>query len=885
MNLCKLLFIVLVMHIAGIEVYPSAKSGSENMISNKFKEQVGKKVSGKSLPYVKISDSKSAFEFYPKDKSQNFKLDTGAGCARFINDDIEYKYEFIPDSGNNAGLCKETIIVNKPLKNNEIVFEIETGNLEFHYQRPLTPEEKAMGIFRSQNIEGSYAVYYKSTVQDEVSRKAFHIFRPDITDKLGKHAWCDLIVDTRNRIMKIIIPLPFLDSALYPLTIDPTIGYTTVGSTEISYPADRLVACGKFTMPDGGTAVSAKLFTGNTGSTISIGLYTDNDGYPAQLIDTSQPYIIENEGWVSLPLNLNCHLSYGKSYWIALNHSGSALKLYFDDIGPQKIVFVSYPFGSGDMPYVFPESGEMQTGMKFSAYAEYDQTEEDPVYVPRRNAFFCLNGIKTSSVTIKNAETIDKSLAGWFDFNGDSRDRTGQNNVTEHGLSAPQYFAGQNGDYYVFLAGNNSRECIETGLNSQDLGHSYTISMRLCPADMRAGSGLPQILGTSDKRLYPLYFDGISGEGYLKVNIDLYNVFRQQGFASYSKTLDLSDIISVGNWFHFAQTYDLETNLFTVFINGTKKFQLDCRPFEQLISFQTDDLSGIQGVACDNEHIYTTGSDYISKYDFSGMKIGSINTPEGIVGGICVYGDYIYIPWMDAYPMPSECGIFRLNKNGLVLDTSFAENGYLDLTQAIPNKCVAALCFADGYFYLTSFSNKIYKFSPDFAGVCQIFALDTKIASITGVYENTGGQSFELLGTGIDFDQTGRRFHISYRANLVLTVNSDFDNDSIQYYMPRDENSLSIFCHGIGFMPAEPEKSGIQTVIFADRVAGTGNTVRIMRRKNASCRYYPVSWNNLIFGTSFCEEFDFYNGAIQDARIYRRTLSEDEIRLLYESQN
>ncbi len=882
MNLIRFIPLIFILFFRVPYVYPEKQKTPELDFSRRFTEQTGKKDKGKIIPSLKISDSKSEFEFFPKDKSKSFAVKTDTNSTKFKADNIEYAYEFMSPEKDKPRVCKETIVVSEPLKTNVIEFEIKSGNLDFYYQRPLSELEKSNGIVRAQNIEGSYAVYYKPAKEDGVAEKAFHIYRPDVTDKQKKHAWCDLIIDPSENIMKIIIPQSFLDTASYPIIIDPTIGYTTVGSTETNCAPDRIIACGKFTMIDGGIAQTARLFAGNTGCTVSMAIYNDNDGYPAELIDITSPHLIENDGWVSLPLNMNCHLSYGKSYWIAVNHCGSDLKLYFDDIGPQKVASVPFVFQSGNMPACFPANADIQTGMKFTAYIGYEQTDEDPLYFYRRNSSSAVTGLKFDSVTMKNESVIDRNLAAWFDFNGDSRDRTAQNDAVEHGISLLSYLPGRNDNYYVNLGGNINCDYIITELDSDSVGFSNTISLWIYPEDLNGDGGLPQILGTSDKELYPLYFDGISGEGFLKVNLDLNNIYRKNSMPAYSKTLNLTDIISNEQWFNFAQTYDIKTNLFKVYINGQKQFQLDCRPFEQINSFDTDDLEGINGVACDNSYIYTTGSDYIAKYSMDGSRIKLISNPEGLVGDICVVGNYLYISWMNAYLYPSQCGIYRLNKDTMTLDTTFATGGFLDLSSVITNCCATSICYDGTYFYITSLLRRIYKFSSDFEDLAGTYALNNEVVSKTGCYEDNDGQSFEFFGKGISFDPVNNRFHISFHGNLVLTIDSDFDNDSIQYYMPRDENTFSVFCQGLECLSADSD--GLETIIFADRLSGFGNKVRIMKRKPVSYRYSPVSWHNLVFGNNLKREQEFFKGGIQDARIFKRCLDEKEIKKVYESR-
>ena len=82
---------------------------------------------------------------------------------------------------------------------------------------------------------GSYAAYRTEAVRNQ-SNKAFHIYRPWAVDSKGKKVWCafdsnwDGVTD-----LNITVPQNFLDSATYPITIDPTLGYTIAGAASTVY--------------------------------------------------------------------------------------------------------------------------------------------------------------------------------------------------------------------------------------------------------------------------------------------------------------------------------------------------------------------------------------------------------------------------------------------------------------------------------------------------------------------------------------------------------------------------------------------------------------------------------------------------------------------------
>lgn len=112
------------------------------------------------------------------------------------------------------------VVLKAPPSANVLAFTIQTKNLDFLFQPPLTDEEKKNGARRADNVEGSYAVYHSTKKDNQYKTgKAFHLFRPQATDAKGNQVWCDLSVDTDNGLMTHTIPQAFLDNAIYPVTV------------------------------------------------------------------------------------------------------------------------------------------------------------------------------------------------------------------------------------------------------------------------------------------------------------------------------------------------------------------------------------------------------------------------------------------------------------------------------------------------------------------------------------------------------------------------------------------------------------------------------------------------------------------------------------------
>lgn len=158
------------------------------------------------------------------------------GDRKFLTNRVEWgkvhAYPLEPkDLMEDGGLEIEVVLDSVP-SSSRFDFTIEGADeLDFFYQHELSHEEKAEGRSRPENVIGSYAVYHKEKQGNEFKTgKAFHIFRPKAIDANGNEDWCELGYDAG--VLSVTCSEKWLASAVYPVRIDPTFGYTTIGATQ-----------------------------------------------------------------------------------------------------------------------------------------------------------------------------------------------------------------------------------------------------------------------------------------------------------------------------------------------------------------------------------------------------------------------------------------------------------------------------------------------------------------------------------------------------------------------------------------------------------------------------------------------------------------------------
>ncbi|MDD5477349.1 MAG: hypothetical protein PHG87_03995 [Candidatus Omnitrophica bacterium] len=168
---------------------------------------------------------------------------------------------------NESGALEFEVVLDKKPASNIISLPIETKGLKFYYQGPLTAEEIKQGIVRPDEVVGSYAVYHESKNDGAYNTgKAFHIYRPKVIDATGNTIWGQLDIDAVKGALTITIDQSWLNSAAYPVTIDPEFGYMSIGSSSI--PLNNITRGSKFTALVM-TPATIGAYLGNTDATAS----------------------------------------------------------------------------------------------------------------------------------------------------------------------------------------------------------------------------------------------------------------------------------------------------------------------------------------------------------------------------------------------------------------------------------------------------------------------------------------------------------------------------------------------------------------------------------------------------------------------------------------
>jgi hypothetical protein len=267
---------------------------------------------------VEIGDSKQP-DFKPQfkimrwDNEVNFSIraEEEAG-ATVIEEDgrIKYKaqdyevHQYEKPVDEDGGFEFEWLLKKKP-KTNILTTTLQTKGLDFLFQPGLTAlwrvgdnhegrtvatvtdtevvdtdGNRIAGKPKGEAAVNSYAVYHKSRGglnnadgKEYKAGKAFHIYRPKAVDANSKEIWCD--IDITEEELKVTIDQAWLDGAKYPVTVDPTFGFTSIGA---DFTNSSFIRMSLFTLSEAAniTSMSYYIDEGSSNQDTSSGIYDDD---------------------------------------------------------------------------------------------------------------------------------------------------------------------------------------------------------------------------------------------------------------------------------------------------------------------------------------------------------------------------------------------------------------------------------------------------------------------------------------------------------------------------------------------------------------------------------------------------------------------------------
>ncbi|MEK7634831.1 MAG: hypothetical protein AAB446_00115 [Patescibacteria group bacterium] len=380
-------------------------------------------------------------------------------------ENIEYRMYDISTAENSGKFELDAIVKEKP---NTDVFEwnIETENLDFFYQAPLDEErERSLSrgasaewdgvtciptecknkqgipvMQRPENVVGSYAVYYKGGKSGDYSKmggknyktgKAFHIYRPLVTDAKGKKVWGTLNVDTKTNKLSVTISKSFLNSATYPIIVDPTFGYEGSGETELTSINNRAYLSLGIPVEGGGTVntvkISARKVPASMSDSVGKGVIWLNSNGTIITNGVGGTVTINNatKQWWTMTYTTVPTIINGTPYLVGVVLDGTNANLYYDSGS-------SGEGGYDTNVYATPENLDAvpatNSTYKFGIYATYTVTPKPAGSVQIKSGVKIKGGVGIGGAKITNPAS--QSLVVTDNFNRADENPLGNGNWT-----------------------------------------------------------------------------------------------------------------------------------------------------------------------------------------------------------------------------------------------------------------------------------------------------------------------------------------------------------------------------------------------------------------------------------------------------------------------
>lgn len=231
-------------------------------------------------------------------------------------------------------------------------------------------------VWRPPWCRGSYTVIAAD------GRKLGHIPRPFAVDRDGKIVWGMLHWD--GSVLTKEIPWSFLNPAVYPVIIDDTFGYTSIGGTTSATSQYWVYGYGQgsaaspqgYTPASDGNAASISTYLAKKGGPedVTLGIYSDSSNKPSSLLRDTGGGGTGNAGWHLQNLDSALAVSNGTYYWPCLQ-GNDPIDTYWDSspTGCWYYADGEVSYTSGTMP-ASPTFWKAGSSYRFSIYVTYTPT-------------------------------------------------------------------------------------------------------------------------------------------------------------------------------------------------------------------------------------------------------------------------------------------------------------------------------------------------------------------------------------------------------------------------------------------------------------------------------------------------------------------------------
>jgi hypothetical protein len=416
-------------------------------------------------------------------------------------------------SQDGQGFNVDIKLAGKPASNVFIYQLSGWEDMDFLYQPPLWQEmgfkaptldctdTDCQGAHRPDNVVDSYAVYskHKGHAKGQTNYQAgklFHIYRPQATDAKGNTIWADLAYN--NGVLTVTVPQAFLDSAAYPLLIDPTFGNTVGGGTLQCIGSDELETV-KFTSPAGGgniTSISTSMSTACGGNFTAGNAIYSNSSNPTNLLAQDSGNVTVNAAQQYWTTNVSYTFTGSTSYWLTvfMNVPGT----YYYDASVANMYFLNATFESYPNPWTDFSHGINRNVSIYATYTPTDNTVYPHVTVGGK-ASTIVGGGSGGRGGVAFLTGTSKESTDTINVTTDAIDTTGANflvlSIGSNDPTSPGTISDSKGNSWTPLTSYGKTRIYYSIPTSVGVGHTFSNTSGAFPAiSVAAFRGVKQTL-------------------------------------------------------------------------------------------------------------------------------------------------------------------------------------------------------------------------------------------------------------------------------------------------------------------------------------------------------------------------------------------------------
>jgi len=331
---------------------------------------------------IEIGDAKQPSLTYPQFKTKHWDNECNFS-VRLVDDDYEnatIKTNASAIEWSRAGRIARFYDKNTGDENGGFEFEVEFASKPASNIVEFTIQTKGLTFTKQPDgtsVPGSYAVYHQEKTGNFVggkhyrTGKAFHIYKPHAVDFEGVEVECALDINVVTGILSVTVPQNFIDDAVYPIIVDPTFGYTSIGASNATAAADAISGIGDLPASSGDVdSISFYARAASGTADIITALYdsggTDN---PTDYIDETaeKTGITTTAAWHTLNFSTPPAVAASTEYYICYAENAD-ITFYYDVVASSaffKLSAMTYPTWPSEI------IGETGSNARRSIYATY----------------------------------------------------------------------------------------------------------------------------------------------------------------------------------------------------------------------------------------------------------------------------------------------------------------------------------------------------------------------------------------------------------------------------------------------------------------------------------------------------------------------------------